>query len=76
MQQIKHKIHKINLDESTFGHVVADRRLDMENPFDRAISKVIFATNLLADGMTSEQAASMWKLTPYWTDGDDLFKLI
>lgn len=76
MQQIKHKIHKITLDESTFGHVAADRRLDMENPFDRAISKVIFANNLLADGMTREQAESMWKLTPWWTDGDDLFKLI
>lgn len=76
MQQIKHKIHQITLDESTFGHVVADRRLDMENPFDRAISKVIFATNLLADGMTLEQAESMWKLTPYWTEGDELFKLI
>lgn len=75
--QNKHKIHQVTLDESTFGHVaVVDRRLDMENPFDRAISKVIFATNLLADGMSREQAESMWKLTPWWTEGDDLFKLI
>lgn len=74
--QIKHKIHKITLDESTFGHVSADRRLDMDNPFDRAISKVIFANNLLADGMTREQAESMWRLTPYWTEGDELFNII
>lgn len=75
--QTKHKIHKITLDESTFGHVSAiGRRLDMDNPFDRAITKVIFATNLLADGMSREQAESMWKLTPWWTEGDDLFKLI
>lgn len=74
--QTKHKIHQITLDESTFGHVVADRRLDMENPLDRAIAKLVFANNLLADGMTREQAESMWKLTPYWTEGDELFKLI
>jgi len=76
MQQIKHKIHKITLDESTFGHVSAiDRRLDTDNPFDLAITKVMFANNLLADGMTHEQAESMWKLTPWWTEGDQLFNI-
>lgn len=69
-------IKDLLLKESYNGHVsIANRRVDTENKFDTAVSKFVFAWNLLADGMTMEQASNMWKLTPWYVKGDDLFTI-